>query len=34
MRDEVPIDGVEEEEDDVNEANILSLSNVDKELQK
>jgi hypothetical protein len=29
MREEVPTDGVEEEDDDVNEADILKLSNVD-----
>jgi hypothetical protein len=28
MRDEVPTDGVEEEDDDVNEADILRLSDV------
>jgi hypothetical protein len=29
MREEIPTDGVEEEDDDVNEANILRLSDVD-----
>jgi hypothetical protein len=29
MREEVPTDGVEEEDDDVNEADILRLSDVD-----
>jgi hypothetical protein len=29
MREEVPTDGVEEEDDDVNEADIIRLSDVD-----
>jgi hypothetical protein len=29
MREEVPIDGVKEEDDDVNEADILRLSDDD-----